>query len=261
MTAAVLLPLALIVLWKGGNALLLLTLFVYLLLNYECLTMTVPLKVLWRLLFLCSILILPFSLMTFEKVGLLGGVLCAQMLIFVLSLILADRGYSLEQLSQVLPGALLTLFYTGLLGSVIMLIALRPNGHLSLLWLLLVVMATDSAAYFGGKLIGGPLLAQKISPKKTISGAIMGLLAGILLAIGGAYFLQAKGNLLIFAAYGLIVALLCELGDLVESLLKRIYGVKDSGVLLPGHGGFLDRLDGFIFASPLLLFIDFFPGH
>ena len=120
----------------------------------------------------------------------------------------------------------------------------HPEGALLVLWLFLVIVATDSGAYFVGRTLGGPRLAPHISPGKTWSG----LAGGVLLAGttgGAAVWLHGEG-----AARALLAAVVAQGGDLVESWLKRRSGVKDSGTLLPGHGGVLDRFDGVLFAAP-----------
>ena len=116
------------------------------------------------------------------------------------------------------------------------------------IWLLCVVWATDSAAYLAGSAIGGPKLAPFISPNKTWTGAIAGLIAGV----GASLALAALGGLeprAPFILCSLVLSLLTQCGDLAESFLKRTFGVKDASDLIPGHGGALDRLDGMIFAT------------
>ena len=118
-------------------------------------------------------------------------------------------------------------------------------------WLVLVavvIAAADVAAYYFGKRIGGPKLAPSISPSKTWSGALAGLAGGSLAAVvlGGLFALPA----LPMAVAGLVVADLSIGGDLLESMFKRAFGVKDAGSILPGHGGLLDRFDGYLLALP-----------
>ena len=125
-------------------------------------------------------------------------------------------------------------------------IAGRPN----VLFLVLIVWASDVGAYVAGRLIGGPRLAPRISPGKTWAGAIGGLAAGI--GIGllvAAWTTGAEGLWRIAPVAGLLAAV-AQLGDLIESLIKRRFGVKDSSRLIPGHGGLLDRLDGMLTAAP-----------
>ncbi|MCL4170153.1 UNVERIFIED_CONTAM: hypothetical protein GTU68_046165, partial [Idotea baltica] len=114
----------------------------------------------------------------------------------------------------------------------------------------------DTAAYFGGSLIGGAKLLPRISPGKTWSGFICGVLAASLSAlyIGSTGFelFLGSSNLQAFC-FGSLFGLLAVIGDLFESLLKRSFGCKDSGTILPGHGGILDRVDAHLFAFPVLL--------
>ena len=148
-------------------------------------------------------------------------------------------------------------------------------GSFYLLYLLLVVWAGDIFAYFVGKSIGRHLMSPRISPKKTWEGAAASLVASV--AVGWLLFAHAEGISWAFVNSGLIarrdglfgqeipamstVLLLtvalniaAQLGDLVESLIKRGAGVKDSGAILPGHGGMLDRIDALLFAAPVLWF-------
>jgi phosphatidate cytidylyltransferase len=116
----------------------------------------------------------------------------------------------------------------------------------AILWLFAVVWGTDIAAYFGGRLIGGPRLWPSVSPGKTWAGAIAGALAG---AVLGLLLAPWTNRLAALFWLGLAAAIVSELGDLFESALKRRFGVKDSSGLIPGHGGLMDRLDAFVAAS------------
>jgi len=119
-----------------------------------------------------------------------------------------------------------------------------------LLWLLLVVIATDIAGYFAGRAIGGPKFWPSVSPKKTWSGAIAGWLAS---AAVGAAFMVFTGAGAFVILLSMFLSFAAQLGDIAESALKRSVGVKDSSDLLPGHGGLWDRFDGVLGASILLL--------
>jgi phosphatidate cytidylyltransferase len=124
-------------------------------------------------------------------------------------------------------------------------------GMLTIMWLFAVVWAADICAYFAGRLIGGAKLAPRISPKKTWAG-LWGAVAGGAaagLAVGWA---ASPANLVLVAVLGGVLAVVEQLGDLFESALKRHYGVKDSGRLIPGHGGVLDRVDGLVAATLVL---------
>jgi phosphatidate cytidylyltransferase len=125
------------------------------------------------------------------------------------------------------------------------------HGFEITLFLLAMVWATDIGAYATGRTLGGPKLAPRISPGKTWSGAVGGLLAALGIATLFAFFLfdlEKRAVLLMFCG-AVILSLATQIGDLFESGLKRRFGVKDSGTLIPGHGGILDRIDGLIFAA------------
>jgi phosphatidate cytidylyltransferase len=127
------------------------------------------------------------------------------------------------------------------------LLRISPSfGMAAILWLFAVVWGVDIAAYFAGRLIGGPRLWPSVSPGKTWAGAIVGAFAGAVLGL----MLAAWTNRLAALFWlGLATAIVSELGDLFESALKRRFGVKDSSGLIPGHGGLMDRLDAFTAAS------------
>jgi phosphatidate cytidylyltransferase len=113
-------------------------------------------------------------------------------------------------------------------------------------WLMLVTWSTDIFAYFAGRGIGGPKLAPKISPNKTWAGLIGGVAGAAVVGALAAWQFGLAADLPIFLWLGAPLAILAQLGDLYESREKRRHGVKDSGSLLPGHGGVLDRLDGLL---------------
>lgn len=121
------------------------------------------------------------------------------------------------------------------------------EGAVVVFWLFAAVWGTDVCAYFAGRALGGPKLWPSVSPRKTWSGAIGGLCGGVLLS---AALLGLAGIALRWQHIALAAAfsVLTQAGDLYESAMKRRFGVKDSGRSIPGHGGFMDRLDGYIFA-------------
>ena len=129
--------------------------------------------------------------------------------------------------------------------------AQRPNGHVWLLTALAIVWAADSGAYFAGRKFGRRKLSPRISPNKTVEGLLGGALAGVLVGVvGGAIAGTAPSKLAAVAVAALVVVLFSVVGDLFESLLKRHAGVKDSGNVIPGHGGLLDRMDSVLAALP-----------
>lgn len=140
--------------------------------------------------------------------------------------------------------------YAGFGGVLLIWLRHRPEvGFIDASFLILVIWGTDIGAYLAGRLLGGPKLAPRISPGKTWSGALGGLLAGAVIGLSVA--LVTKGSLFHAFGAGLLVSLCAQFGDLMESVIKRKLGVKDSGRTIPGHGGLFDRLDGFLTAVPL----------
>jgi phosphatidate cytidylyltransferase len=132
--------------------------------------------------------------------------------------------------------------------------ASEPNGHRWLLTAIAVVWAADTGAYFAGRKFGKHKLAPRISPNKTIEGLVGGVVAGVLVGVAAAFWLAGApaAQLPSVALVALAAVLFSVIGDLFESMLKRHAGVKDSGHLIPGHGGILDRLDGVLAALPVL---------
>ncbi len=122
------------------------------------------------------------------------------------------------------------------------------RGFAAILFLFAVVWLTDIAAYFAGRGIGGPKLMPRVSPNKTWSGAIGGTLAGVL---GGVAVARGFGieSLAAVAAVALVLSVVSQAGDLAESAIKRHFNAKDASQLIPGHGGLMDRLDGFVAAA------------
>lgn len=169
-------------------------------------------------------------------------------------------------LATTVPAAAATLLgaiYLGALGGALAGLLLLPpvaEGPWRLTLLMGSVMLSDACAFFVGHALGRHRLAPMLSPGKTVEGAVGGLIGGVL----GALAVRALGlpalTPLAAALLGMGVALLGIVGDLLESLLKRWAGVKDSGALFPGHGGALDRLDSLLFAAPLLYYFFAWQG-
>lgn len=183
-----------------------------------------------------------------------------------------------EELSTGYPAAAVSVFaftYIGLPLGMLMQLRQQWAGAFYLLYLLLVVWAGDIFAYFVGKAVGRHSMAARISPKKTWEGAAASLVASVV--VGWLLFGHAEAISMAFLSAGLIrrpgglygaeipsmgtvilltitINIAAQLGDLVESLIKRGAGVKDSGAILPGHGGMLDRVDALLFATPVLWF-------
>ncbi|MGC6536270.1 MAG: phosphatidate cytidylyltransferase [Candidatus Puniceispirillaceae bacterium] len=128
-----------------------------------------------------------------------------------------------------------------------------PEAPYILVSLAVVIMASDSGAYLVGRRLGGPKLAPMISPGKTISGAIGGLVASVITGYFVADYIAAIHPH--FVVSSLVIGVLGQIGDLYESYFKRRLSVKDSSNLIPGHGGFLDRFDGYLFILPLFCLV------
>jgi phosphatidate cytidylyltransferase len=130
----------------------------------------------------------------------------------------------------------------------------EPFGFTAIIFVFAVVWATDIAAYFTGRAIGGPKLAPRFSPNKTWSGAIGGAVAGV---VAGTLIISllAEPETLFVPLLAFVLSVVSQIGDLAESWVKRFFGVKDSGRLLPGHGGFMDRVDGLVAAAVLMYLI------
>lgn len=129
-----------------------------------------------------------------------------------------------------------------------------PEGTALLFLLFLSIWVSDTAAYFGGRAFGRLPLAPAVSPKKTIEGSLCGILAtGVLGLVFSALFIESMGVLLA-TLVAVSVAIIGQIGDLVESKIKRLCDVEDSGTIFPGHGGVLDRVDGFLTATPLFYY-------
>jgi phosphatidate cytidylyltransferase len=147
------------------------------------------------------------------------------------------------------------LLYAALPSAALLLLRDAPQGgFLAIVFLLLVVWTSDIAAYFGGRGLGGARLWPRVSPNKTWSGAVSGLAGAIAVGLLVAAMAGA-GPLAVAALAAALLSLAAQAGDLLESSVKRRFGVKDSGVLIPGHGGLLDRIDALYGAAPAALLL------
>jgi phosphatidate cytidylyltransferase len=132
-------------------------------------------------------------------------------------------------------------------------------GMAAIFLLFAVVWTTDILGYFAGRTFGGPKLAPSISPAKTWSGAIAGVL-GAALIVGFGAFLTSSANVTTLVIVAVVLSVAGQLGDLLESALKRRFGAKDASQLIPGHGGVMDRLDGFWAATLCAVLIGLVHG-
>ena len=150
--------------------------------------------------------------------------------------------------------------YAGIVLIAPMLLRRDPEfGLLAILFLFAVVWSTDILGYFVGRAVGGPRLAPPISPKKTWSGACGGALGALAAGLTVVY-IAGNTALLPVAGVALALSIASQAGDLFESAVKRRFGVKDAGHMIPGHGGLMDRLDGFIAASGMAALVGIMRG-
>jgi len=162
---------------------------------------------------------------------------------------------SLENSLDFLTRLWFGLFYVGFCGAHLILLRNLDQGIFWLVFLTAITIASDSGAYYVGRWLGTTKLFPALSPGKTRAGAIGGIIGGMLGGTIVAAFFLPEFNLLIAALLGIILSCIGIVGDLVESLIKRASGVKDSGQLLPGHGGLLDRVDSLLLTGPVLYYL------
>ena len=148
--------------------------------------------------------------------------------------------------------------YVPLLLGHLILVRGEPHGSEWILLLLVIVMSGDSAAFYIGTSFGRRKLYPIVSPNKSVEGALGGLGGSIVGAIAAKYIFFAELTITDAVVMALVLGVLGQVGDLFESLLKRSFGVKDSGSIVPGHGGILDRLDSILFAAPALFYYAWF---
>ncbi len=178
---------------------------------------------------------------------------CISILFCCLSLIVKKDHEDITEIFLTQSKGILGFFYVGFLPAMAFRILNLPNGKIWFLIMLAVVFMGDTFAYLSGMMWGKAKIMPSISPKKTIVGSLGGLF-GSALAGGSLGFLYLPQISLIgLVALSIFTGVVAQLGDLFESLLKRVADRKDSGTLMPGHGGILDRLDGVLFGAPILL--------
>lgn len=242
LSAAVLIPAVLLLLWLGGWPFLALLALAAVILAREWAGLTGGGD--------DMVLIAGLSLAGIGGLAVLGafgglaGLFTLSALAFLTAAIQAARAKPLLPVLAAYGYLLLPLLALGWLR------AAPDYGLLLVLWLVLAVWATDTGAYAAGRGIGGPKLAPRFSPNKTWAGLLGGMAGAALVGLGmGAYLGQGHLPLMLLSA---ALAAIAQAGDITESALKRRAGVKDSGTLIPGHGGLLDRVDGLIFACAAL---------
>jgi phosphatidate cytidylyltransferase len=172
-----------------------------------------------------------------------------------LALVLLVSGSAFLALATRRPGLPQGILYIGPAYLSLLMMRTGPHGLRNVLFVMAVVWSTDIGAYLVGRWMGGPRLAPKISPGKTWSGAAGG--AALAILAGAAAGHENPG---LAAAMALALSVVAQAGDLLESAIKRHFGAKDSGWIIPGHGGLLDRLDGLLAAAPLAMLWSLMTG-
>ena len=255
-TALILLAVVLPVLWYGGVAgSSILAVVITGAGAFELLRLEPSMPVRLRWLVLIAVMLLPAGFIAAGFGGVGAAFLISLALIWLGHVLVLESDQHAFPFRDTLHLSHLALVYPGVLGSALLAVATAVPGRW-ILWLLLIIAANDSSAFFGGRWLGGRKLSTRISPNKTVSGLIFGLCGGVLTAVLLSRTAALNMPIAGAAIAGLIVSVLGVFGDLVESLIKRAYDVKDLGTLLPGHGGVLDRVDALIFAAPVLLLFE-----
>ncbi|SER59929.1 phosphatidate cytidylyltransferase [Salipaludibacillus aurantiacus] len=200
------------------------------------------------------LLLLPENMVSFHWIHLERLELFLLLIIVLLALtVITKNKFTFDEAGFVI----LASAYVGLGFHYFMYARFLENGLAMIFFILILVWATDSGAYFAGRSFGKHKLWPEISPKKTIEGSLGGTLLALI--IGGVYtlFIPVFASWSVTFLFMLVVSLTGQLGDLVESAFKRHYAVKDSGQVLPGHGGILDRFDSLIFVMPVIYLLGF----
>jgi phosphatidate cytidylyltransferase len=246
------LPLVLGMVWLGGWWLFGLVAAAATVAVHEFVTMTRPLRPLAPALYLGVALSLAAA-ETAGPVWMLGGLLATFVLAFGASALARTRAPATVAIGATVLGAAWIAFG---LGHLLLVRGIHQHGRLVTFAVLLTVWAADTFAYFGGRLVGRHKMAPKISPGKTWEGLAIGSIAGVFVAFVTLYdtrhtYLRVWQAILL----GIVVVLASVVGDLFESMLKRDMQVKDTGRLLGGHGGILDRVDALLFAGPAAYYL------
>lgn len=248
LSALVAIPLVILVAWQGGLSLVILCALVMFLAIREakCMFDRLGLNVPFGLM-VAGIMFLLGSAYFYKDAGLTGAT-AVVIFLFLIWIVFFHPNCSLVEMAM----GLLATFYVGLLVYVYLLRTL-PGGWIWIVFMLAGTWVSDTAAYLVGKFLGRRPLALSLSPGKTLEGAAGGILGSFLVVIGFILIYPSLPRLPLLLL-GLLVGVAAQVGDLVESAFKRQVGVKDSGNLIPGHGGMLDRLDSMLFTAPLVYY-------
>jgi len=197
--------------------------------------------------------LIAFTISIYRNDWLLHSFVLSTLAIFIIFLLLArDNSVPLEQLVNKAGLCLLGILYAGVCPVYISLLA-KLSDHLEwFIFTLLVVFSGDTTAYFVGRKFGKSKLFTRISPNKSVEGAIGSLFASVIVGLLVRHFLLPDTEMFLIFALSILTSIVAQTGDLCESMIKRSFHTKDSGNIMPGHGGMLDRLDGVLFGAPLV---------
>ena len=160
-----------------------------------------------------------------------------------------------KDVMSLLGYSILGVIYCGYLISYFYKLRQLENGFILIVFLLLIIWTSDTAAYFVGRFLGKIPLHPQVSPKKTVEGSIGSVVGSLCIGLLYAYIQKLQYSLPFLVMLIVITNIAGQIGDLAESLIKRSFHVKDSGNILPGHGGVLDRFDSILFAAPIFYFL------
>ncbi|MDY6843228.1 MAG: phosphatidate cytidylyltransferase [Thermodesulfobacteriota bacterium] len=253
-TAFVLLPFLLALILYGSKLLFtFFILFLSVLAHIEFYTISLNKKGRFEFIVACCIgAFLTYSVGAYDLELFVGLVLFALFLYLLLALASVNKdGCSIEKVARLILGNL----YVGFLMGYFILIRDFHDGKMYILFFLTALFASDTGAYYGGLLLGKKGLFPKVSPGKTVEGSFCGLFFGIVLGVGFAFFFIKYWTFSQAVLFSLTIIIFGQLGDLIESLIKRAADVKDSGWIIRGHGGILDRLDSLIFSAPVFYYL------
>lgn len=204
---------------------------------------------------LSSIILIPLVIWVING----SNIIFYSFIIAVAGLMLAEWNSIINRHRHKLYWCMAAALYTCIFFFSFLLLKGFHNGDQALLWLVITIWCSDTAAFAVGKLIGGPKFAPKISPAKTWAGFCGAIGMSCIIGIMFASYFSVK-NVALFVSTAVLLGALSQVSDLLESWIKRKAGIKDSGRLIPGHGGILDRTDSFILTAPtlalLLLFFE-----
>ncbi|MSN24535.1 MAG: phosphatidate cytidylyltransferase [Geobacter sp.] len=251
-TALILLPIVILIIVKGGAFL-----FAALLAVFACIgvnefySMAMPERILESRLasmFSAVLVLSPFAVGSHLVLTAIGS------LFLLFAILFLFRIRNLSNAASEVSYAVLAFLYIPFLLMHLVLLRQTSYGVQWLLVIMLIVMTNDSAAYYTGSAFGKTKLYPLVSPKKSVEGSLGGLLGSICGTLIAKFTFFPQLTFVDVFVTALVIGALGQVGDLFESLLKRSFGVKDSGTIFPGHGGVLDRLDSILFAAPVTFY-------